>query len=534
MALKVLGQNGLEVVNRHHKIGSVTYFWPAAAGAGVLLSDASGNLSWDNAPTLSALAVSTNISVGTSIAQAAGNNFFNTSSGNTNIGFATDQGYKLTVGGGLRILANSTINGLVMTGTAAASAAGNGAAALDLINIVGTAGQATSSVTGPQSGGAGANIVMTAGAGGASTGATGAVHGGDAGGFILSGAVGGAAASTSGTGGQGGTAVFTGGTGGAVSAASGATLGGIGGSATLIGGPGGAVASASGVGGLGASAVVCGGAGGANSGGGAAGNAGSVLLAHTGGVARGGVAVRLAAASTSLHVKQIANTNTGGLRLERSDASNRWDNYIDGSDNLIWFFNGTSTGFYANSSGQLVAVGRIFSGAGFNGILGSDLAASPARGNKLQWNDANSAMEWATVSNVSNFSCILGSNQVHSSPSTFIKANLSAAQFDGLAEFDSTNHRLVIKRAGTYVFFASMYANGPAANTRLIMSVFVNSVERLRLFDWTTGIVTDYIPSAGGITQLAASDVVELYLFQTAASTTFVANYTKLDGFRVA
>jgi hypothetical protein len=176
---------------------------------------------------------------------------------------------------------------------------------------------------------------------------------------------------------------------------------------------------------------------------------------------------------------------------------------------------------------------RPDSSPGYNGILGSDLAASPPRGAKLQWNDANTAMEWQTTSNVSSWNTYLTAIQTHSSPSAFVKANLAAASFDGLSEFDATNHRVVVKRAGLYAFFGAMYANAPPLNTRMIMSVFINSAERLRLFDWTTGPVTDYIPSAGGLTVLAANDVAEFYLYQTAASVNFQPNYTKMDGFRV-
>jgi hypothetical protein len=169
----------------------------------------------------------------------------------------------------------------------------------------------------------------------------------------------------------------------------------------------------------------------------------------------------------------------------------------------------------------------------FRGIGGGDLALSPVRGAKLQWNDANTALEWAQSNNASNWNAYLGAVQTHASPNNFLRANLSATQFDGLAEFDAVNHRIVFRRSGIYVFFGAMWANGPPLNTRLIMSVFINGAERLRLFDWMTGPVTDYIPSAGGITNITAGDYAELHLFQTAPSVNFQPNFTKLDGYRI-
>lgn len=190
--------------------------------------------------------------------------------------------------------------------------------------------------------------------------------------------------------------------------------------------------------------------------------------------------------------------------------------------------NQTASTFYAGPP-----VGSAATAPAFRGITGPDLAIAPPRGAKLQWNDANTALEWAQANNASCWSAILGALQTHASPSLFLRANLSSTQFDGLTEFDAVNHRIVFRRSGIYVFFGAMWANGPPLNTRLIMSVFINGNERLRLFDWMTGPVTDYIPSAGGITYITAGDYAELHLFQTAPSVNFQPNYTKLDGYRI-
>ncbi|MBI3486111.1 MerR family DNA-binding transcriptional regulator [Candidatus Daviesbacteria bacterium] len=124
-------------------------------------------------------------------------------------------------GAQLDILAAASTKGIRAQSSAASASSGNGAAAQNILDVLGATGQETTGTTG-QTAGAGGSIFLTGGLGGQASGASGSNTGGLGGQVSIDGGAGGAATSgTSGAGGGvtigGGNSDSSGGAGGAIS-----------------------------------------------------------------------------------------------------------------------------------------------------------------------------------------------------------------------------------------------------------------------------------------------------------------------------
>lgn len=92
--------------------------------------------------------------------------------------------------------------------------------------------------------------------------------------------------------------------------------------------------------------------------------------------------------------------------------------------------------------------------------------------------------------------------------------NLALATHDVGAEFDSANHRIAVKAAGTYLISATGYMKFTAANSEMQMRVQKNGASMWLRLGYNSA--ADHVTvSTAGVIPLAANDYIDLAVLQT-------------------
>ena len=112
--------------------------------------------------------------------------------------------------------------------------------------------------------------------------------------------------------------------------------------------------------------------------------------------------------------------------------------------------------------------------------------------------------------------CRVYRNSAQSIPdATWTKVQFNTEDYDSLNEYDNTtNYRFTATKAGIYIVSSSVHLLNMDSSSRISMSINKNGSGYIRGIDYSTSIVAHTSPHVSVPVKLAATDYIEIMVYQ--------------------
>lgn len=117
---------------------------------------------------------------------------------------------------------------------------------------------------------------------------------------------------------------------------------------------------------------------------------------------------------------------------------------------------------------------------------------------------------------------------------TLTRVLFQTKEFDNLLEYDAATSRITVKQAGIYMFTAYVHFAAGADGERHMLILYRNDAAMRRLYDSSIGAATDDEAGGSTVVKLAAGDIIDVYIFTSAARATEIGeSMTFFSGVRL-